>query len=176
MTSKAIVTQTSVGVTMHSVESVQAVLNEFPALTREKLIKLYSKFDDFDTKKESKITAADLQEILKRDEVFTSPKQIARIIKEATNGTSSSELRFKDFVTVMLQQDNEDSSKKLTRGGSFKLYHESASSVISKFESNSASKENLDTKQPESRNSVGTVAAAKAALFQKGFVPTSIAG
>merc|ERR1719420_2021647 len=131
---------------MHSVESVQAVLNEFPTLTREKLITFYTKFDAFDETRRATIAANDLQEILKQDEIFTSPKQISRIIKEATNGESSSELTFNQFVRVMLHQDNEDASKKLSRGGSFKLYHDSASAVISKFESNSSAKEKLDPK------------------------------
>lgn len=109
------------------------------------------------------------QDILKKDEVFTSPKQIARIIKDATKGKTSTELTFNDFVTVMLAQDTEDNSKKLCRGGSFKLYHESASSVISMFESNTIDANKLDSKASMPKKSVGgTIAEAKAALFANG--------
>lgn len=177
MTSKAIVTQTQLGVRMHSVESVQEVLNQFPQLSRERLVGLYTKFDAYDRDKRSIISAVDLQDVLKQDEVFTSPKQIARIIRDATGGRSSSELSFNEFVAVMLAQDTDDDSKKLHKGGDFKFYHDSASSVISKFESGVPRKESSDAKLTTPRTSgSGTVAAAKAALLSeaKGFERTRL--
>lgn len=45
---------------MHSVESVTAVMNDFPALSYQKLTTLYTKFDAYDVNKDSKITATNL--------------------------------------------------------------------------------------------------------------------